>query len=88
MGIVGLCVFLWFLLSLFRGTRRILKREIQPELLALLLPAILYSITFQATEGTFLSFTWVHLGLVGCAISLFEKPALHIHEGASSSANP
>ncbi|MGB8129552.1 MAG: O-antigen ligase family protein [Candidatus Angelobacter sp.] len=75
-GIVGLVIFFAFLMSLYRQSRKVLKLESNPELLALLASALVYCISFQATEGTLLAFSWVHLGLIGCAISIFlaSKP--------------
>jgi O-antigen ligase len=70
-GIVGLAVFVAFLVSLYRRSRKVLKSESNPELVALLASALVYCISFQATEGTLLAFAWVHLGLIGCAISIF-----------------
>jgi hypothetical protein len=70
-GIVGLVVFVAFLVSLYRRSRKVLKLESNPELVALLASALVYCISFQATEGTLLAFPWVHLGLIGCAISIF-----------------
>ena len=70
-GIVGLVIFGAFLVSLYRRSRKVLKAESNPELVALLASALVYCISFQATEGTLLAFSWVHLGLIGCAISLF-----------------
>jgi len=70
-GIVGLLVFLAFLAVLVRRSLKVLKREFSVELLALLLSGVVYSITFQATEGTLLAFPWVQLGLIGCAVTLF-----------------
>ncbi|HWG40361.1 MAG TPA: O-antigen ligase family protein, partial [Candidatus Acidoferrales bacterium] len=70
-GIVGLVVFGAFLVSMYRRSRKVLKAESNPELVALLASALVYCISFQATEGTLLAFSWVHLGLIGCAISLF-----------------
>lgn len=69
-GIVGLVIFIGFLASLFRRSRRALKLEPNPVLVALLTSALVYCISFQATEGTLLAFPWVHLGLIGCAISV------------------
>lgn len=69
-GAVGLVVFLAFLLSLAYRSWKVLKREFNVELLALLLSGVVYSITFQATEGTLLAFPWVQLGLIGCAVSI------------------
>jgi len=70
-GIVGLAVFVAFLLLLYRQSRKVLKSESSPELVALLASAVVYCVSFQATEGTLLAFSWVHLGLIGCAISIF-----------------
>jgi O-Antigen ligase len=72
-GAVGLGVFLSFLMLLVRDARRLLKREFSVELMALLLSGMVYCITFQATEGTLLAFTWVHLGLIGCAVSIMDR---------------
>ncbi|HZE80920.1 MAG TPA: O-antigen ligase family protein [Candidatus Polarisedimenticolia bacterium] len=73
-GVVGLVIFSAFLVSLYRRSRRVLKFESDPELVALLVSAVVFCIAFQATEGTLLAFTWVHLGLIGCAISRFSAP--------------
>ena len=70
-GIVGLAVFVAFLVVLYRQSRKVLKSGSNPELVALLASALVYCISFQATEGTLLAFAWVHLGLIGCAISIF-----------------
>jgi O-antigen ligase len=72
-GAIGLGVFLSFLMLLVRHARKILKREFSVELLALLLSGVVYCITFQATEGTLLAFPWVHLGLIGCAVSIMSR---------------
>lgn len=69
-GAVGLTVFAAFVIALVFRARRRLKGGPFPELLALLLGCSVYAITFQATEGTLLAFTWVHLGLIGCAVAL------------------
>jgi O-antigen ligase len=69
-GLVGLAVFLGFLVSLVRRSRKVLKYETNPELVALLAAAVVYCISFQATEGTLLAFFWVHLGLIGCVIAV------------------
>jgi hypothetical protein len=34
---------------------------------------VVYAITFQATEGTLLEFFWVHIGLIGCAIAVYQN---------------
>jgi len=69
-SIVGLVIFIGFLVSLSRRSKRVLKLEPNPMLIALLASALVYCISFQATEGTLLAFSWVHLGLIGCAIAV------------------
>ncbi|HYX49201.1 MAG TPA: O-antigen ligase family protein, partial [Ktedonobacteraceae bacterium] len=71
-GIVGLVIFVGFLFSLYRRSRKALKLEFNPALVALLASAVVYCVSFQATEGTLLAFSWVHLGLIGCAISVIS----------------
>ena len=69
-GVVGLIVFLAFLVLLVRRSLKVLKREFSAELLALLVAGVVYSITFQATEGTLLAFAWVQAGLIAAAASM------------------
>ena len=69
-GVIGFTVFVLFLGSLLRQSWRHLKRVSDPALLALLVSAAVYVVSFQVTEGTILAFTWVHLGLIACAISV------------------
>ncbi len=72
-GIIGLAVFALFLWYLFLPVLRMVRRDHAPELMALLIAALLYSITFQATEATLMGFSWVHLGFIGCAVSLLQR---------------
>lgn len=76
-GIVGLATFLIFVLSLVWLAWKVLKGESSPELIALLAGGVVYCITFQATEGTLLAFPWVHLGLIGCAVSIMRRREKH-----------
>ena len=57
------------------------QRHAAPELLGLLFAAVLYSISFQATEGTFMGFCWIHLGLIACAVSLARNDLQETGEG-------
>ncbi len=75
MGVVGFLVFCLFIVSLVQRGWKLIKIENNPELVALLTSAVVYVISFQFTEGTLLAFTWVHLGMIGCAISLNRKDA-------------
>ena len=79
-GAVGLAIFLCFLIYLAVPAWKLLGKEHHPELLALMLAALVYSMTFQATEGTLLAFSWVHLGLIACAISIYYPSGEDIRE--------
>jgi O-antigen ligase len=72
-GIIGFGIFVAFLIGLLRQAWKALKQKLNPELLALLFAAVVYSITFQITEGTLLAFSWVHLGLIACAVSYLNR---------------
>jgi O-antigen ligase len=81
-GLIGLTVFVWFLLSLLIAAWKRLQKQWNTELLGLVLSAFVYCLTFQTTEGTLLAFSWVHLGLIANAVSIpqtskvSERPAL------------
>jgi O-antigen ligase len=69
-GILGLALFLGFLISIWLKIRRGL-RSITPHvsiLFALSGGALLYSISFLSTEGTDLAFFWVFMGLLVSAV--------------------
>ena len=70
-GVVGLTFFIAFLVALYRRSKKVLKLGPNPVLVALLASALVYCVSFQATEGTLLAFPWVNLGLIGCAVSGF-----------------
>lgn len=86
-GLVGLSVFIGFFVSLVRKSWGVLKRESNPELVALLASAVVYFVSFQATEGTLLAFPWVHLGLIGCAVSGFYARNKAYQEGLAPTAS-
>jgi oligosaccharide repeat unit polymerase len=72
-GIVGLAVFLAFLGTLARATYRavgVATRTTKLSIVALSAGLLLYAITFQATEATLLTFTWIHLGLLATAATV------------------
>jgi len=69
-GLVGLLILLYFFLVLARRSIRFLRGTLNAELLGLLLSGVVYFIAFQATDGSLLSFFWVHLGLLATALSL------------------
>ncbi len=72
-GLIGLAIFSFFLGALLIGARRTLKQKPYPELSALLLGTVVYCFSFQATEGTLLAFSWVHIGLIGCALATWQQ---------------
>src|SRR5258708_24058909 len=69
-GVGGFAVFVLFVVALVRQARRRLKHLSDPMLLALLVSAVVYVVSFQVTEGTILAFSWVDLGVMGCAVTL------------------
>ena len=83
-GAFGLAALVGFALALgWNGIRVIRARAPGWEFVsALLASGILYAISFQATDGSVLSFAWIHAGLLGAAISLCKRAAT---EGALAS---
>jgi len=72
-GVVGLAVFLVFLATLARASYRALRvatHSTKVSIVALSAGLLLYAITFQATEATLLTFTWIHLGLLAAAATV------------------
>jgi O-antigen ligase len=86
-GIVGLTLLLCFFGTLAWRAIKILRQELRAELLALLIACVVYSVTFQATEGTLLEFFWVHVGLLGCAVSVYSSPQSQPADSADSKAS-
>ena len=74
-GLVGFLLFSWFLFSLAARVWKLLREKWNPELLGLSFAGLVYCLTFQTTEGTLLAFSWVHLGLIACGISIFQNSA-------------
>jgi O-antigen ligase len=72
-GLLGLAAFLGFLIFLWRQIRAGLRGKIEvPMLIGLSAGALVYSITFQSTDGTTLAFAWVHLGLLASAATVLR----------------
>jgi len=86
-GVAGFFTFIIFLIYLAWLARKVLKRESSPELIALLAGGVVYCITFQATEGTLLAFTWVHLGLIGCGVAIMSRGQEHADEARRIAAS-
>ena len=75
-GVVGLAVFMFFIGFLISAIRKALRAAPEPEraaIIALSAGLLLYAITFQATEATMLSFTWVHIGLLAATVVGVQK---------------
>lgn len=74
-GVTGFAIFLGFAISLWRAVRRELLQQTSQAsiLIALSAGALLYAITFQATDGTTLAFSWVHLGLLASAAIILKR---------------
>ncbi len=71
-GLIGLTIFAGFFISVWRRARPLLKRAGGPDtmLLGLIGGVLLYSVSFQFTDGTILAFFWVHLGFLAAAAIL------------------
>jgi O-antigen ligase len=83
-GIIGFAAFVLFLGYLLVRSWKVARRESSTEMLALFVSALVYAITFQATEATMLSFGWVHLGLMGSGLAAYAarpRPALVTEAG-------
>lgn len=65
-GAIGLAIFLVFVLWLASRTWDVIKAGARggPALVALFAGGLLYAISFQATDGTMLAFSWIHIGLL------------------------
>ena len=74
-GALGLTALLGFVVSLWWKIRRAWAGWDSPVgmLLALEAGALLYGISFQATDGTILAFCWVHLGFLATAAILLSR---------------
>jgi O-antigen ligase len=72
-GLVGLAVFSVFIVVLVSRSWKIARSGRRPELLGLLFAGVVYSISFQATEGTMMSFAWIHIGMIAAGVAVFTK---------------
>jgi O-antigen ligase len=81
-GAVGFAAFLAFLIALWICCRKVLRKNRSPELLALLFSGVVYCFTFQATEATLLAFSWVHLGLIACAVAMYQNAGVDMNKDA------
>jgi O-antigen ligase len=73
-GVLGVATLIGFSISLWRKIRQISHAETNQMsmLLGLSAGALLYAISFQATDGTLLAFTWVHLGFLASVAALLN----------------
>lgn len=71
-GILGLLALTGFFVSVWMKTRTSLRNKVghSSVLLGLWAGTMLYSITFQATDGTILAFSWIQVGLLASAATL------------------
>ena len=72
-GLVGLVIFGLFLYRLAVRSWKLAQEHFVPEIMALLFAGLIYCISFQTTEGTLMAFSWVHLGLIGCGLAIYQK---------------
>jgi len=84
-GVVGLCFFLMFLATLARSTYKaaqIANHPTRVSIIALSMGLLLYAITFQATEATMLTFTWIHFGVLAAAVCVTLERREHLESTA------
>ena len=70
-GIVGLTMFMAFLGTLVMAAYKALRvatRTTKLSIATLAAGLLVYAICFQVTEATLLTFTWLHLGLLGVCV--------------------
>lgn len=79
-GLIGLVLILGFLVSIWRQVRQNLRRRTDetPILLGLWAGTLLYCISFEATDGSMLAFTWVHLGFLASTAILIKGPMQNV----------
>jgi hypothetical protein len=79
-GVIGFSICLGFIVCLWLKIRSGLSAwsSQTPLLLGLAGGAVLYATSFQSTDGTILSFSWVHLGLLASVVSVMNGPAQNI----------
>jgi O-Antigen ligase len=75
-GVIGLAIFLGFLVSTWRRIRRVWceRHDCAGMALGLAAGSLLYAISFQSTDGTILAFSWVHLGFLASAAVVGVNP--------------
>jgi O-antigen ligase len=73
-GLFGLVLILGFLISIWRLVRQNLLRRTPetPILLGLWAGTLLYCVSFEATDGSMLAFTWVQLGFLASTAILIK----------------
>lgn len=74
-GIVGLILFGLIVAALAKQLRNVVvgKAVDRNIIIALSAGCLVYAIAFMSTDGTMLSFFWIHLGLLAAACSVFGK---------------
>jgi O-antigen ligase len=75
-GIVGLTILMAFLGTLAMAAYKALRvatRTTKLSIAALSVGLLLYSICFQVTEATLLTFTWIHLALLSVAVECSRR---------------
>jgi O-antigen ligase len=68
-GVIGLILMGALVVAIAKNVRKVIARQSQARdiVCALAAGCLIYAITFMATEGTMLSFFWIHIGLLATA---------------------
>lgn len=75
-GVIGLGIFLAFLITLAVATIRAIRLAEGPTrsvVVALAAGLLVYAVTFQVTEATLLAFPWVHVGLLAATVGVIRR---------------
>jgi branched-subunit amino acid transport protein AzlD len=77
-GMIGMIVFLWFLISLGRRAWRVLAAPARGPTTtavgALCAAVMVMLIAYQFTDASTLAFTWIHYGMLAAALRIAELP--------------
>jgi O-antigen ligase len=89
-GIIGLGIFLAFLITLAVQTVRAVRTARaynRVVIITLAAGLLVYAITFQTTEATLLAFPWIHLGLLAAAVNMIPSHRTLSLSGSATRAN-
>lgn len=87
-GVLGMAAFLGLVGSMGWKIRLGLRGSQAPMLIALAAGALLYAVSFQATDGSLSAFPWVHLGFLASAATLIEESSESVNTIGATAQRP